>query len=149
MKKKWMLIIFILLIIIISGCIGLQLNSKSKRKILQENRQYEQYLENEIYGTEVVTLINKAMNSNETNHIEKDEKGMYLDNHQTSILINLVMITNEDTGETTTYRMEAIAKVGVAEFIKNFNTAKFQCTQKRYHMETGKMAYIEIRQKTI
>lgn len=149
MKKKWIIIIFILLVIIISSFIGLRINSKNKRKILQDNQQYEQYLEKEIYGTEVVTLINKAMNSNEINHIEKDEKGMYIDNHQMSILIDIMMITNEDTGETTTYRMESIVKVGITEFIKNFNSAKFQCIQKRYHTKTGKIAYIKIKQKTI
>ena len=116
---------------------------------MQENKQYEGYLENQIYGTDVVTLINKAISANDKNHIEKDEKGQYVSNHQNSILIDLVMITDEEKEETTTYRMEAIAKVGTSAFIKNFNTVKFECTKKEYHEETGKLAYIELTQKTI
>ena len=89
------------------------------------------------------------MSDNDKNRIAKDEKGFYISDNKNSIQMDLVMITNEEKGETTTYKMEAIAKVGVTEFIKNFNTAKFQCTKKEYHAETGKIAYIEITQKTI
>ena len=147
MKKNIVIISLILLIIIIICFIGLTLNSKTNRGIRQQNKEYEQYLENEIYGTEVVTLINKAISSNENNKIAKDEKENYINNNQNSIQIDVVMITDEEKQETTVYKMEAISKVGITEFIKNFNTAKFKCTKKEYHKETGKIAYIEISQQ--
>ena len=104
-------------------------------------------MNNEIYGTDVVTLINKAINNNESNNVAKDEKGFYINNNQNSIQIDLVMITDEEEKETKTYKMEAISKVGITEFIKNFNTAKFKCTKKEYHKDTGKISYIEISQQ--
>ena len=57
------------------------------------------------------------------------------------------MITNEEKNKTTTYRMETISKVGIDEFIANFNTAEFKITKMEYHKETGKIKYIEITQQ--
>lgn len=147
MKKNIIIISLILLVVIIICIVGINVNSKTNIAIKQANKQYEDYLNNEIYGTDVVTLINKAINNNESNNVAKDEKGFYINNNQNSIQIDLVMITNEEKQETTTYKMEAISKVGITEFIKNFNTAKFKCTKKEYHTATGKIAYIEISQQ--
>ena len=148
LKKHIGIIIFIFIMIILICFVGLHMNVQQKKNILQDNQQYEEYLADEIYGTNVVTLINKAMSNNEKNHVVKDEKGFYRNNNQNSILIDVVMITNEEKEETTTYKMEAISKVGVTEFIRNFNTVTFTCTKKEYHKQTGKIAYIELTQKT-
>ena len=126
---------------------AIKVNIKRKGTELQKNKQYEDYLKNEIYGTEVVTLINKAVNSNEENNVTKDEKGLYINNHRTSIIIDLIMITDEEKEETTSYRMEKIYNLGTNEFVKNFNTAKFKCTKIEYHEETGKIAHIELSQQ--
>lgn len=147
MKKNIIIIVFILIVIITICIIGININSRTNKSIKSHNKQYEDYLNNEIYGTDVVTLINKAISENESNGIEKNEKGFYIDNHQNSIKIELVMITNEEKEKTTTYQMEAISKVGITEFIRNFNTAKFKCTKKEYHEQTGKIAYIELSQQ--
>ena len=148
MKKNVIIISLILIVIIIICMVGINVNSKVSKITLKENQEYEKYLENKIYGTDVVTLINKAISNNETNNIAKDEKGLYITDNQNSIIIDLVMITNSEKEETSTYRMETIAKVGITEFIKNFNTAEFKCTKKEYHSQTGKIAYIEITQKS-
>lgn len=147
MKKNIIIIALILLVVIIICIVGINVNSKTNIAIKQENKEYENYLNNEIYGTDVVTLINKAINNNESNNVTKDEKGFYINNNQNSIQIDLVMITNEEKQETTAYKMEAISKVGITEFIKNFNTAKFKCTKKEYHTATGKIAHIELSQQ--
>lgn len=146
--KKNVIILSILLLIIIIICIaGINLKSKTNRAVIKYNNEYEQYLKKEdIYGTDVITLINKATSNNEINNITKDEKGFYINNSENSITIDLVMITNETKQETTIYKMEAISKVGITEFIKNFNTAKFQCTEIEYHKGTGKISHIELTQ---
>ena len=148
MKKNVIILSFILLFIILICIVGIQVNSKMNNGIKQQNRQYEQYLNSEIYGTDVVTLINKATSNNETNDVAKDQKGFYINNEKNSIMIELIMITNEEKEETTTYKMETISKVGITEFIKNFNTTKFKCTNKTYHKETGQIAYIELTQQS-
>lgn len=147
MKKNTVILSLIILIIVIICIVGINLNSKTSKSVLQTNKEYEQYLNEEIYGTEVITLINKATSSNETNQVSKDEKGFYINNNQNSIKIDIVMITDVEKNETTVYKMEAISKVGITEFIKNFNTATFKCTKKEYHKETGKIKYIEITQQ--
>ena len=147
MKKSVIILSMLFLIVIVICVVIINTNSKASKKIIVENKAYEQFLENEIYGTDVITLINKAISSNETNQVIKDEKGCYINNNQNSITINVVMITDEENEETTVYKMEAISKVGITEFIKNFNTAKFKCTNKSYHRETGKIAHIEITQQ--
>ena len=147
MKKNVVIISLILLLVIIMCIIIINLNSKVSNVVKKQNAEYEKYTEDTFYGTDVVTLINKAISSNESNNVEKDEKGFYITNNQNSIKIDLVMITNEEKLEITTYKMEAIAKVGITEFIKNFNTEKFKCTKIEYHQETGRIAYIEITQQ--
>jgi hypothetical protein len=127
----------------------LSVNSIKKQEISKKNGEYERYLNSEIYGSDVATLINKAISSNESNNVQKDDNNYYINNNENSITIDLVMITNEEKQETTVYKMEAISKVGITEFIKNFNTAKFECTKKEYHKLTGKIAHIEISQKII
>jgi hypothetical protein len=57
-----------------------------------------------------------AISDNKANNIGQDEKGFYINNNQNSVQINIVMITDEEKQETTTYKMEAISKVGITEF---------------------------------
>ena len=132
--------------VIIICVIGIKTNMQTQRIALIQNKSYEDYLQKEIYGTDVTTLINKAISDNENNKVPKDEKENYINNEQNSIQIDIVMITNQEKGKTQTYKMETINKVGITEFIKNFNTAKFKCSQIKYHNQTGKIAYIEIAQ---
>ena len=147
MKKNVIIISLIFIILIVICIVGINLNSKTSKLTLKQNSEYEQYLNNEIYGTDVITLINKATSSNEQNNVAKDNKGFYIHNNQNSIRIDIIMITNEEKEETTVYKMEAISKIGITEFIKNFNTAKFKCTKIEYHRETGKIKHIEITQQ--
>lgn len=148
MKKNILIISLVLLVIIIVCIAGIKLNSKANRIIKSQNKEYEEYLKDDIYGTDVITLINKAISNNKSNNISKDEKGYYIENNTNSIKINIIMITNEEKEKKATYSMELIDKVGITEFIKNFNTAKFKCTNIEYHKETGKIKYIEITQQT-
>lgn len=146
--KKSLIIISVTLLIIIVICIsGIKINANIGKTVKKQNLEYEQYLKENIYGTDVVTLINKATSSNETNNIEKDEKGYYINNNKNSINIDLVMITDEEKQETVTYKMETISKAGITEFIENFNIAEFKCTKVEYHKQTGKISYIELTQQ--
>ena len=146
MKKNIVIISLILLIIIIICFIGIWNNYKRLLMQKQENKEYEQYLNKEIYGTDVATILNKAMNSNKQNSLEQKD-GKYIENDTNSIIVELVMITNEEKEKTKKYRMETIDKVGISEFIKNFNTAKFKIAKLEYHEQTRKIKYIEISQQ--
>ena len=147
MKKNVIIISAILLIIITVCAIGIFINAKKISVQKQANKEYEQYLEKDIYGTDVVTLINKAIDDNKKNNVQTAEDGKYIENNENSIIIELVMITNEEEGKTKTYRMETIHKVGINEFISNFNTAKFKMTKIEYHEQSGKISNITIEQQ--
>ena len=146
MKKNLILISVLLLSVIIICVIGIWSNLKKITLQIQLNSEYEQYMNKDIYGTDVATILNKAMNNNKQNGIEQKD-GKYIENNTNSIIVELVMITNEEKEKTKTYRMETIDKVGISEFIKNFNTAKFKITKIEYHEQTGKIKYIEISQQ--
>lgn len=147
MKNYFIFIFSVFIIIITSIFIGLYSNSQKKVAKNQANKEFEQYINKELYGTDVITLINKAINNNDKNNVKKDKNGNYIENDEDSINIDLVMITNEEDEKTKTYRMEKISKVGINEFIKNFNTAKFRITQTQYHIKSGKIKYIQISQQ--
>lgn len=147
MRNNFIFIISILLIFITIIFIGTISNSKKKIVLNQANNEFEYYINKELYGTDVITLINKAINNNEKNNIPKDENQNYISNEENSINIDLIMITNEEMEKTKTYKMEKINRVGISEFIKNFNTAKFKITQTQYHRKTGKIKYIQISQQ--
>ncbi len=147
MKKNVLIICIILLIMIIIAVTFLSINAKRLTVVKQLNQEYEKYMNKEIYGTDVITIINKAIDNNQSNNVITDESGRYISNDQNSIIVELVMITNEEKQQTTTYRMETISKVGVSEFIANFNTAKFKISKIEYHKQTGKIKYIEISQQ--
>lgn len=145
--KKSLIIISLILLTTIVICVSIiTAKSKVSKLTLKQNLEFEQYLEKNVYGTDVITLINKAISYNQTNNVQTDEKGFYINNNQNSIHIDIILITNSEKQETTTYKMEAISKVGITEFIKNFNMVEFKCTKKEYHSQTGKLSYIEITQ---
>lgn len=104
------------------------------RKIIKYNLEYETYLNKEVLGTDVVSVMNKAINQNEKNNIQKDEKGYYIENNENSIKIYLKMITIEKT-----YPMEEFYNNGMVNFVQNFNLINFKCTSIEYHQRTGKI----------
>ena len=61
-----------------------------------------------MYGTEVISLINKATNENIINEVEKDEKGFFIENETNSIKLYIKLLYDNNL---TTYPMETITKV--------------------------------------
>ena len=63
MKK--LALFFLMIVIIIVGISYMYLNYKANYyEAKKENNQFESYYEQEFYGAEVVTLINKAIDNN-------------------------------------------------------------------------------------
>ena len=71
--KKTIILILIPIIIILCSTIGLLiLKNTTYRLIRQKNGEFEYYKDRTIYGIELATLINKAVNENELNRVSKD-----------------------------------------------------------------------------
>ena len=107
------------------------------KEIKQFNDSFEQYIGKQIYGTEVTTVIGKAIKNNENYNIKKDENGFYISDDNYCIKVELNMITVEKT-----YQMEQLYKAGLTEFVKNFNVITFECTNIEYHNKTGRISKI-------
>ena len=134
--KKSLIILLLLFMIIIFSIYLLIINNKAQINTVKNyNSEYEQYLGKTIYGTELATLINKVVNINEDNKIEKDEKNHYIENGENSIKIEIAMLLTEKT-----YPMEEIYNTNTSEFVKYFNLEKFKCTTIEYHSKTGKIS---------
>ena len=135
MKQQILIILAIFFIIICVIC-GVLINIQSEKNIIkQENKEYEKYIDKEILGTDLATLIGKAVNTNEKNNISKDDNGYYIDNGKNSIKIDLKMTTLDKT-----YPMEEIYSKQITKFVQNFNLIKFKCTNIEYHEDTGKVS---------
>lgn len=142
MKK---IVIFLVIVIIIICAISyIYLNYKANYNISKKaNLEFENYLNEEIYGTDLATVINRAIDSNEKNEVEKDNKGMYLNNNKTSISIEVKMIDNDSI-----YKMETFYKSGIQNFINYYGNIKFKCVNIKYHETTKKVKYLLFEQIT-
>lgn len=142
MKK--LALIFLIGIIVIVGIAYMYLNYKANYyEAKRENNQFESYLNQEFYGADVVTLINKAYDNNLTNQVEKDKEGKFVENDNNSIKIDIKM-----TDTDTVYDMETLYAGGMDTFVKYYNTIKFKCSKLEYHNSTRKVKYLYIEQIT-
>lgn len=135
MKHSLLIILATFFIIICIICVIIINWQSENNEIKKENAVYEEYLNKEISGTELATLINKVVDNNEKNNVQKDEKGYYINNNSNSVKIDLKMITINKT-----YPVEEIYNNEIANFVQNFNTIKFKCTSIEYHTETKKVS---------
>lgn len=136
--KKNLFVILGIFLIIIAILVYFYYNTLKIAIISQKvNKEYEQYLEKDILGSTLMTLINKASNQNEKNGIEKDEKNSYIENDTNSIKIEVKFLESDKT-----FSMEAITLLGAEQFIKNYNAMTFKCTKKEYHQRTNNIKYM-------
>lgn len=142
MKK--IAIFFGIIVFIVVIMFGLYINYNNNYSIIQrENRQFESYYNEETYGTNLASIINKAIDSNIKNNIEKDTNGTYIENDTNSINIDIKMIDNDKI-----YNMEKIYKGGISTFTSYYSEIKFKCTKIDYHQKTGKIKYMLFEQIT-
>ena len=141
MKK--LAIIFLIGIIIIVGISYMYLNYKvNYNEARRENNKFESYYNQEFYGADVVTIINKAYDNNLTNAVEKDDKGIFKENDTNSIKIDVKMLDTD-----TTYTMETLYLGGMQNFVEYYSGIKFKCTKIEYH-PNKKVKYMLIEQIT-
>ncbi len=142
MKK--MIIFLVIVIIIISGISYIYLNYKSEyNSSIKANMEFEKYLNEEVYGADLATIINRAVDKNENNKVQKNNKGIYINNDSNSISIEIKMKDND-----TIYQMETIYNGGIQNFINYYNKIKFKCVEIKYHDSTHKVKYMLFEQIT-
>ena len=136
MKK--IAIFFFIIIAIIVGISYMYITYKMDyNQAKKENVQFDSYYDKEIYGTELTTIINKAIDRNTINEIEKDKKGFYLENTENSIHIDIKISDND-----TIYKMETLYQGEMKRFVEYYGQVKFKCTKIEYHNSTNKIKYL-------
>lgn len=140
MKKFVIFFIIVILIVVIATFMYFDYKAKTDKQN-SINYEFTSYLNKEIYGADVATLINKAVYKNNKNEVNKDKKGNYINNNKNSINIDIKMLDDDKT-----YNMEKIHKSGTMQFVEYYKNIKFKVTKIDYHEETGFVKYIYIEQ---
>lgn len=143
MKKTIIVFCIIFISILLVVTVSLVQNKENLANIKEENTKYEEYKDKKVFGTEVASIINKAINENLKNEVEQDEKGFFIPNETNSIQVEIKLFNEE---ELKTYQMETIEKVGTSGFVKNFNLILFKCTNLEYHEQTKRVSKLVFEQ---
>ena len=141
--KKVIMFLAIIVIIIVTLVGYRYISYKNHYKEIQkENSDFDKYKDQEVYGLDVASLINMAIDKNTKNKIEKDDNGNFITNEENSIEIEIYMTDND-----TTYKMESISNSGIEQFLQYYKDIKFKCSKIEYHKNTGSVKYILFEQQ--
>ena len=136
MKK--FIIFLIVILIIISYITYLYLDYRADIKSAQyDNMKYEKYLDKEVNANIVASVINRAVDNNIREEVQKSNNGVYIDNQKSSINVQIKFLDNDKT-----YDMETLYNDGMDNFIKYYNQIDFKCTKIEYHKNTGRVKYM-------
>ncbi len=133
MKKQFLITFMILCIILAIVSLFVYNQIRTKNMANEQNKTYENFTKQEILGTTLISLMNKAIDDNEKNGVEKIENTIYYEDNQTnSIFLEVKFSEREDS-----VRMEDIASQGTEAFIRFYATTAFKCTSIEYHEKTN------------
>ena len=138
MKKTVVYIISIVIIICVIIASKFYTSKDYLVEIKKFNTKYEKYINSEVIGTDVASIINQAVDDNEYERIKKDEKGKYLQNNENSINID-VKIT--ECKEEQIYTMETLYSGGMDQFVKYYGQIPFKASKVEYN-ENKRIKYI-------
>ena len=100
-----------------------------------------------LYGADIATIINKAVDNNEKYNVEKNLNGFYVENDENSIKVELTLLTTDKEGNKVEarYQMESLVNAGLNDFISSFSLTTFECTNIKYN-SLGKVSKIFVKQ---
>lgn len=128
--KKTLLIILTIMIIILAIILANYYKYKEIENTKKGfNTNYEAYLDKEIYGTEIATIINKAVDDNEKSSDDEEKK----------VKIEVKII---DFKEEKIYNMDMLYNGGMNQFVQYYNSIKFKCTDIKYNNERKSKLYV-------
>ena len=142
MKK--IAIFFIITILIVCAIFAMYISYKANYNMSKKsNLAFEKYLNEEVYGTDLATVINRAVDRNEKNEVTKNNKGIYQNNDENSINIEIKMLDDDSV-----YKMEKFYNDGIQNFINYYGNIKFKCVDIKYHSSTNQVKYMLFEQIT-
>ena len=137
MKKTIIMVFTIIIIIVTIISVNYYSYQIEYKNITKENAEFEQYRDKEIYGIELGTLINRAIDKNVKNKIEKDDQNFFIPNDENSIEIEIYITDSEQT-----YKMETFYNAGIEQFIQYYGDISFKCSKIELHEKTKRIKYL-------
>ncbi len=138
MKQKLIIIVLIFLFIILLLTYTIYHQQMINQEASKNNKEIEKYTKNEITGTDLITVINKAIDKNEYNGVSKDNSSKYISNDTNSIKVEVKFLEKEEN-----VSMESIYNLGIEEFIKYYSKSIFKCKEIKYHDKTKNISYLK------
>ena len=137
MKRILLYILVIFIIIIAIVLVHVSDKNTQRNEISKFNVQFKQYIGQDMYGTDVLTIINKAIDSNENNKIARDENNYYVEDDSLSVKAYIILLSKNDKGdiEEKTFPMEQLEKAGLDGFVTNFNLTPFEFSNIEYNSQ--------------
>ena len=142
MKNKVLIIIVVCALILLISVYAVYTYRKNALEVQKITRQYEEYISKKIPASELISLINKTIDYNEQNNIQKNNDGEYIENDENSIKIHIKFKYEDDY---KTIEMEQISMGGTESFMKAYSEAYFECTnlQKHNNNRIKELTFIE------
>lgn len=138
MNRSFALVFIILVVIFIIFYVHFAEIRDKNLEILKFNSEYEIFDEDRINGLDIATVVNKAVNNNDTYAVSRDEKGFY-DIDDPNVVEIYISLMDYDENTLKSFKMESFYKAGMSSFISSFADAYFKCTKIEYHKDTGKI----------
>jgi len=131
--KKFFIILLILSVILVVSIYVINSYKAKALEIQKLNKEYEEYYNIEVLGTELISIINRTIDLNNKNDVRKDSNGYYIDDEVNYKKIYIQFVYKN---ETKLIQMEDIEKSGIETFVRMYSTASFKCTDIEYHDKT-------------
>ena len=119
MKKIIICILSVFLVVICIVSYSVYHKNENTAQIGVDNRTYESYYNKEVLGTDIISIINKAIDSNEKNDIKVGKNGNYIEDEKNSIRIEIKF---KELDKVIT--MERINNVGIEKFWSNYEIGR-------------------------
>lgn len=150
MKKILISILIVFILIIIVVTLNISNNVTKLNTISSFNKGFENYKDKTLYGADVLTIINKAIDNNEENNIQRDQEGYFVEDDNYSIKVDLILLSTdkEENIKETIHPMEKLEKVGLDGFISSFSITRFEFTDIKYN-SNGRISKITLKQMEI
>ncbi|MGN1269701.1 MAG: hypothetical protein ACI4UU_02380 [Clostridia bacterium] len=143
MKKTFLILLTVIIVLILISSYYIYNARLMETSAQKNNKQYEEYCNKQILGTQLISLINKAIDNNEKNEVLKQQDSIYYENNNK----NSIQITVKFTETDRIIKMEDIAEKSTENFVKYFSTAIFECTKVEYHKDTQYIKSLHFEQK--
>jgi len=143
--KRFSVILLIMLVILTIVIYAVYSYRDNMAEIQKLNREYEAYYNIEVLGTELISIINRTIDINHKNEIERDSNQYYIDNEKNSIQIYIQFVYKNEVKKIS---MEDVEKTGSEAFIRVYSTASFKCTNIEYHTKTKNVKSLTFEEMT-